>query len=117
MPSIDFAALKELVSVRRALELLWWRPVRRAGGQLRGPCPVHGSKRPGADTFAAAEREWYCHKCKRGGSVIDLWAGVRSLPLYEAALDLCRAAGVDPPLLARRGAPPPRPRADREEAL
>ena len=38
------------------------------GGQLRGPCPLHGGSNPTA--FAVdPERGFYCHACGRGGGI------------------------------------------------
>jgi hypothetical protein len=66
--------------------------LRGSGPQHRGPCPVHSH--PGA-----AERTFSVHLGKNAfrcfhaefaaeGNVLDLWAAVHRLPLYEAALHL-----------------------------
>jgi DNA primase len=117
MPSIDYKALKSLIPVPRALALLSWRAYKSGGANSRGPCPVHNGKGGSFSTFTATSVEWYCHKCKRGGSVLDLWMRVKGLPLYAAALDLCRAAGVEPPRLPRDDAGRAARDRTREEAL
>lgn len=117
MPSIDYPALKSLISVPRALKLLDWRPWKSCGDTGRGGCPIHKGQGGRFSTFTFTSVEWYCHKCKCGGSVLDLWMRVKGLPLYAAALDLCRAAGVDPPGPSRGGPPLPARNANREEAL
>jgi hypothetical protein len=59
--------------------------------QRRGPCPVHSP--------ATAERTFSVHlgknvfqcfqaDCALKGDVLDLWAAIHRLPLYEAALHL-----------------------------
>jgi hypothetical protein len=117
MPSIHYPTLKSLISVPRALELLQFRAYKRGGANGRGPCPVHKGSGGRFSTFTFTSVEWYCHKCKRGGSVIDLWMRVKGLSCYAAALDLCRAAGVDPPGPPRGGPPLPARNTNREEAL
>ncbi len=100
MPLIDYPDLKCLISVPHALGLLGWKAVEVHGNRCRGPCPIHGSTSPASRSFSVTTTEWYCHKCKKGGDVLLLWAGVKGLSLYPAALDLCRAAGVEVPYKA-----------------
>ena len=45
------------------------------------------------------------------GNALDLWAAVRGLPIYQAALDLCHVTHLDPPWLpTSRLIPTRRPR-------
>lgn len=95
MPGIDFARLRAEITMEQVLDQLGFEPVARLGGQLRGPCPVHGSSWPRSCTFSVnlRKRRYYCHKCHSHGNQLELWAAVHDLPIYEAALDLCRALG------------------------
>jgi DNA primase len=113
MAGIDFAALRRQLRLGQVLELLGFVPSARAGAQVRGPCPVHGSRTPRSRSFVAhLQRQcWQCFRCGAHGNALDLWVAVTGLPLYEAALDLCRRLHVAIPWLpARRWAArsPPR---------
>ena len=104
MPGIDFARLRAEITMEQVLDRLGFQPVARSGDQLRGPCPVHGSSSSRSRTFSVnvRHRRYYCHKCRSHGNQLELWAAVRDLPLYEAAVDLCRALGHPVPRKTRR---------------
>jgi hypothetical protein len=95
MPGIDFARLRAEITMEQVLDRLGFEPVARLGEQLHGPCPVHGSSSPRSRTFSVNLRtgRYYCHKCHSHGNPLELWAAVYNLPIYEAALDLCRTLG------------------------
>jgi DNA primase len=101
MPGIDFRALRDQVPLARLLELLDFVPVSRRGAEVRGRCPVHGSRTRRSRSFAAHLQWqcWHCFRCGAGGNALDLWVAVTKLPLYEAALDLCRRLALDVPWL------------------
>ena len=40
-------------------------------------------------------------KCHSKGNQLEFWAAVHQLPIYEAAIDLCRALGRDVPWIER----------------
>ena len=92
-PQVDYEYLRSQVTMRQVLEHLGrFAGLRGGGQQRRGPCPVHSQG-------ATAERSFSVHLgknifqcfhagCGLKGNVLDLWAAVRRLPLYEAALDL-----------------------------
>ena len=114
MAGIDFAALRRQLRLVQVLELLDFVPSRHVGVHVRGPCPAHGSKTTRSRSFAAhLERPcWQCFRCGAHGNALDLWAAATGLPLYEAALDLCRRLHVEIPWLPQRCAAarsPPRP--------
>ena len=46
MPTIDFAELRRRVPIARVLVLVAFRPLRRSGAELRGPCPIHQAASP-----------------------------------------------------------------------
>ena len=102
---IDFDQVKRQVRVTEVLDQLasWQVTIHRKGGdELRGPCPVHGSKSPRAQTFSVSlsKNSWRCFKCKAGGNVIDLAAELLSIPRSESVrtvVELCRRLGIDVP--------------------
>jgi DNA primase len=62
------------------------------GLQRRGRCPIHAGPNDTQPTFSAhlGKHVFQCFhaNCRAQGNVLDLWAAVHKLPLYEAALDL-----------------------------
>ena len=103
MPSIDFAELRAQVTMGQVLELLCYEPHTKSGGQVRGPCPIHGSTSKTSRIFSAnlQRNVFQCFKCEAQGNQLDLWAQVHDLSLYDAALDLCSKLNIDPPTLSR----------------
>jgi hypothetical protein len=94
MPYIDFEEVKANVTIRQVCDALQWKP---SGGNAHtwyGPCPLHCSNHVGQRylrrccSIDLAQNRWYCHKCKKGGNQLDLFAQARKLSLYEAALVL-----------------------------
>jgi DNA primase len=102
MSGLGYAALRAALSMEQVLTLLDYRPTQRRGPQLRGPCPIH-------DLAAMVDRRCFsvhldrhafrCFRCGAHGNQLDLWRLVHRLPLYQAALHLCRQAGLTPPRL------------------
>jgi DNA primase len=103
VPGIDFARLRAEITMGQVLGQLGFQPVTRLGGQLHGPCPVHRSSSLRSRTFSVNVRSgrYYCHKCHSHGNQLDLWAAIHHLPIYEAALNLCRALGHNIPWITR----------------
>jgi DNA primase len=106
MPGVDFRQLRLLVSMRDVLDLLGWQPRTRRGEQLRGPCPLHGSRSPTSRCFAVhvGKQVYHCFRCGASGNALDLYAAATGAPIYQAALDLCGRLGRAVPWL-RRGTP------------
>jgi DNA primase len=104
MPGIDFRLARSRVRLLEVLELVGFAPCWRRGDQVRGPCPVHGSRAPRSRSFAAhlGKGVWYCFRCGAGGNVLDLWVAVTRQPLHAAVIDLYRRLGREMPWL-----PPP----------
>lgn len=96
---IDFSAVKRLVGLMDALDLIGWRSVSNYGLTLRGPCPIHRSSSTRSRSLAVTGDEWFCHSCRRGGDVCRFWALLHGMSDYDAALDLCARLRLDPPLL------------------
>ena len=95
MPGVDFAVLRREITMQQVLDEIGLEPTYRNGDQLRGPCPVHGSSSKHSRVFSVnlAEGRYYCHKCKSHGNQLELYAAVRRMTIYEAAIDLCHALG------------------------
>ena len=127
-PKVDFAFLREHVTMEHVLQHLGLLShLRGRGQQRRGPCPVHSQPADAERTFSVhlGKNAFQCFHadCAVKGNVLDLWAAIHRLPLYEAALHLAetfqlprnreeepvartrppRAAAATPGL----GAPPP----------
>jgi DNA primase len=103
MPGIDFRAARTQVRLREVLLLMGFKPSSGWEEQWRGPCPVHGSRRPGSRSFAAhlGRGVWHCFRCGRGGNVLDLWVAVTRQPLHAAVVDLYQRLGRPVPWLRR----------------
>ncbi len=103
MPGVDFNELRREITMQQVLDLLDFQATSRSGDQLHGPCPVHGSTSSRSRTFSVnvSSGRYYCHKCESQGNQLELWAAVRKLPLYAAAVDLCRVLGRDVPWIER----------------
>lgn len=103
MPGIDFREARARLPLAVVLELLGFVPRTRFGNQLRGSCPVHGSRSPRSRSFAAhlGRNVWHCFRCGAGGNALDLWAAVTRQPLHAAVLDLCARLGREVPGLPR----------------
>jgi DNA primase len=108
MPGIDYRAARALVPLADVLGLLGFVPHRRHGAQLRGPCPLHGSRSATSRSFAThlGKSAWHCFRCGAGGNALDLWAAITHQPLHAAVLDLCQRLGRDVPWLAAPAAGP-----------
>jgi hypothetical protein len=92
-PQVDFAFLREQVTMEQVLEHLGLLPqLRGRGEQRRGPCPVHSHPADPKRTFSVhlGKNAFQCFQadCAVRGNVLDLWAAIHRLPLYEAALHL-----------------------------
>jgi transposase len=92
-PAVDFAFLREQVRIVQVLDHLGLTAqMRGRGHQRRGPCPVHGQPTDANPTFSVhlGKNLFRCFHagCQAQGNVLDLWAAIHKLPLYEAALHL-----------------------------
>src|SRR5215472_3552287 len=122
MPGVDYRAVRAAVTMQDVLTLLGWKPRSVAGPLVRGGCPVHTSTHRTSLAFSAQLRRgvWFCHSCKAGGNVIDLYAAVKLLPTFLAAVELCDRLARPVPWIDREGRPvvvhPEAPRGEQEEA-
>ncbi|MEO8271090.1 MAG: transposase [Aureliella sp.] len=98
---LNFAKLREQVSMSQVLELLDWTPTRNSGGTLRGCCPMKCTEAKNDSSFAVneAQKAFCCHRCGAQGNALDLWATSQNLTLFDATWDLIERLRLDPPLL------------------
>ena len=92
-PKVEFDYLREHVTMEQVLQHLGLFASLRGGGQQRrGPCPVHSQPAAPERTFSVhlGKNVFQCFHadCALKGNVLDLWAAIHRLPLYEAALHL-----------------------------
>jgi transposase len=92
-PKVDFAFLRQQLTMEQVLRHLGvFDSLRGRGLQRRGPCPIHSQPGNTQPTFSAhlGKHLFQCFHaaCGAQGNVLDLWAAVHKLPLYEAALQL-----------------------------
>jgi DNA primase len=101
MPLIDLRRARGDVRLGEVLELLGWVARSRAGAQMRGPCPMHGSESATSRVFSAhlGRGVWHCFRCGASGNALDLWARVTRRGLYEAVVELYRRLGRAVPWL------------------
>jgi DNA primase len=112
MPGLDYRAARAALPLAAVLDLIGYQPQSCRGAQLRGPCPLHGSRSRTSRVFAAhlGKNVYHCFRCGAGGNALDLWAALTGLELHAAVLDLCRRLGQPVPWLRPRPAPRPRTR-------
>jgi transposase len=94
-PRIDYAAIRQQVTMKQVLDYLGWLPhLKGRGRQQRGPCPIHGQPSDNHRSFSVNldQQIFRCFhaECSAQGNVLDLWAAVHRLPLYEAALHIVK---------------------------
>jgi transposase len=90
-PKVDFTFLRQQVTMEQVLRQLGLLDTLRGRGlQRRGPCPIHAQAGDTQPTFSAhlGKHLFQCFHadCRAQGNVLDLWAAVHKLSLYEAAL-------------------------------
>src|SRR5437773_9935735 len=98
MPLLDLRQARADLRLADVLALLGWTARTRMGVQVRGPCPLHGSRSATSRAFAAhlGKHLFHCFRCGAGGNALDLWAALTRLPLHAAVLDLCQRLGPVP---------------------
>jgi transposase len=98
-PKLDFDFLRQQVTMEQVLEHLGLLgQLRGRGDQRRGPCPVHSHPADRERTFSVhlGKGAFQCFQADCGvkGNVLDLWAAIHRLPLYDAALHLAETSQV-----------------------
>lgn len=97
---VDYRELRERMGMRAVLDLLGWTAVAGNGPQLRGPCPIHRSANPQSRNFSVHVEKgvFRCFGCGKHGNQLDLFAAALKLPIYAAAVELCRRLDVELPM-------------------
>ena len=98
-PRLDYASIRQQVTMTQVLDHLGLlKSLKGRRPQLRGPCPIHGEAEEPHRSFSVNldKQVFRCFhgECAVQGNVLDLWAAVRRLPLYEATLDLAKTFGL-----------------------
>jgi hypothetical protein len=96
-PKVDFVYLRQQVTMEQVLgQLGIFDLFKGTAEQRRGPCPVHAEApatlpaKKHTCSVQLGKNLFHCFKadCAAQGNVLDLWAAIHHLPLYEAALHL-----------------------------
>jgi DNA primase len=92
-PRVDYTFLRRQVSLEQVLRHLnLFTQLHGSGQQRRGPCPLHGHATDRQHTFSVhlGKNVFQCFQanCAAQGNVLDFWATLHRLPLYDAALHL-----------------------------
>jgi transposase len=92
-PKVDFAFLRQQIKMEQVLKHLGlMAQLRGRGLQRRAACPLHSHPAAAEHTFSVhlGKHVFQCFHadCAAQGNVLDLWAAVHHLPLYDAALHL-----------------------------
>lgn len=82
---IDFAKLKEEVSIEQVVTTMLALTLKPTGNQLRGPCPIHDGGDPRSFVVTPAKGLWFCFKGCGGGDMIRLVAKIKRIEQKEAA--------------------------------
>lgn len=92
-----------MIPLSEVLELVGFVPHEACGDQVRGPCPVHRSRSSDSRCFSVnLKRNAYrCFKCGAAGNQLDLYAAVRGLTVFAAAVALCAELGREVPWVER----------------
>src|SRR5262245_13749307 len=104
MHYIDFRELRKAVPLARVLAVLGYEGLRGQGAQRYGPCPLGCNMHVRCASFNLDEGLWHCHACRRGGNQLDLYMFCEQVPLYYAAIQLCKVSGVPVPFHNDTGA-------------
>jgi transposase len=92
---LDFARLRQQISIEQVLrELHWWDCLKGSGPQRRGPCPIHESSSSHGRCFSVnlEKNVFQCFDASCGvkGNVLDLWAQSQRLSIPQAAENLAQ---------------------------
>lgn len=89
----DFQQVKEAVSLEQAAQFLGLK-LKPSQHQLRGACPRCNAGGDRTLALTPARSVWYCFNSSAGGSVIDLVAHIKEVPLKDAADELAKHFGI-----------------------
>jgi len=91
---VEFAAVKQAVSLEAVLHHYQVPGLRRRRDYLEGRCPIHRGERD--DSFRASlnKNVFHCFSCQAKGNVLDFVAAMEKCSVREAACRLQRWFGV-----------------------
>jgi DNA primase len=95
MPKVDFAKLKESVSIDRVFDLLGLK-LRQHGDQWRGFCPICKKGDDRSFVVTVSKGCFYCFSHHKGGDMIALVAETRGLSPRDAAILIAQHTGTLP---------------------
>lgn len=72
-------------------------PLRKAGQNFRGQCPIHDGDNPTALVVDPERGLWHCHACGAGGDALDWLTQRWRLVFNDAVRTLAREAGIEVP--------------------
>jgi DNA primase len=103
MPGVNFSVVRQQVPMTAVLQRLGFEPTSVQGDQVRGPCPLHGSRGPRSRSFSVNLRlgRYHCFRCGSRGNALELWAAARKLTLPAAAIELGELLSIDVPWIQR----------------
>jgi CHC2-type zinc finger protein len=86
---VYFEQLKRAVPIEAVLAR-YGIELKRQGGSLKGPCPIHNGRNP--TQFVVSNGLWRCFspECNRGGSIIEFVAAMENIEARVAALTIAR---------------------------
>lgn len=96
LPPLNFARLREKVSIPKVLEQIGWTPQETRGAGWRGPCPLHESLDATSRCFAVeTEQHMYCcHRCGSPGQRLGFRDGLSREPLIGSGLGFSQGPEV-----------------------
>src|SRR5579863_4318365 len=97
LPPIDFSELRRRIAITDVLTLLRFEPTKSQGSRVRGSCPIHKPRHVRQRDFSVNldTNRFRCFGCGKGVNQLDLWGITQELPLYSAAIDLCRRLRIE----------------------
>lgn len=106
-PFVDFAAIKEAVTIRQVLDHYDLLDTLKSSGtdSLRGPCPIHQGTNPKQFSVSLSKNCWNCFSdCQSGGNILDFVAKMEGTDVHGAAVLINDWFHLD---LARKPESPP----------
>jgi CHC2 zinc finger len=89
---VDFAALKQRVSIVQVIEMLnLTSSLKAEGDRLLGCCPIHKGSNEREFVVTPSKGLWFCRgACNAGGDMIELVARVRGIRVFHAAREIAQ---------------------------
>lgn len=98
---VDFAAVKQAVSLPAVLEYYQVAGLRRRRDQLVGRCPIHRGQRDDSFRVSLSRNGFQCFACQARGNVLDFVGAMEDCSIREAALRLQEWFGIEAPEKSR----------------